>query len=234
MNKLWNKILEMNAKPASVLLVAALFLGGLFLATAFAEEGTSPQKAQDSVVAIGNDKHGKFCSAVHLGEGRFVSAAHCDIADSYVVEEFRDAKGVLTKEVHYSIKTIKTNVSSDQYLFETLGPVSFGYAKVCQDDLKTTDSLEAIGFPGGEFKTRTYGEFVAMDYLSKRIEAKLSDPFYRTTVPLTGGNSGGGLFKVTLDGHCLTGIATAVRRDYPFISFFSTLDALKKTVGANG
>ena len=146
------------------------------------------------------------------------------------VLEKKDEKGKTILETWAPFKTIKTRPQSDQAVIQTDDPsITIPKAAICKDGAQEGFDLMAIGFPLGEVKTRTYGEFISLDYLDKKLQdSSISDPFYRTTVPIIGGNSGGGLFMEEDGSFCLTGLATAVMPVHYPMSWFSNLDGIKE------
>jgi S1-C subfamily serine protease len=97
--------------------------------------------------------------------------------------------------------------------------------------LKLGDPLLAIGYPKVQELTLTEGMYTGLTSLKDGLD--MDSLFYKTTIPITGGNSGGALIamKGSPDwGYCLAGLATASYRDVSFMSYFSTNENLQKVV----
>ena len=215
------------AHPGLTVLVLINLLLLCVSATRAEDRFVSPM---DSVVALASKDKGIFCSAVSVGDGQFLTANHCLGGDIYVMLEKRDDQGRVILETWAPIQTIKTRPESDQAIVQTDDPSVFvPQANICLTEPSGHVNLMAIGFPLGQVKTRTYGEFVTLEYLDQKLQdPRISDVFYRTTVPIIGGNSGGGLFMEEEGEYCLTGLATAVMPvPYP-MSWFSNLTGVKE------
>ena len=226
----WNKFTSWvtnNPKKAAVIIAVGASVLAIQLASAQERNFHSPS---DTVVALASKNKGIFCSAVSVGDGMFLTANHCLDKQAYVMLEKKDEKGKTILETWAPFKTIKTRPQSDQAVIQTDDPsITIPKAAICKDGAQEGFDLMAIGFPLGEVKTRTYGEFISLDYLDKKLQdSSISDPFYRTTVPIIGGNSGGGLFMEEDGSFCLTGLATAVMPVHYPMSWFSNLDGIKE------
>lgn len=215
--------------------------GTLILATnAHAAETNVPREA---VYRIGGYLDGGHCSSVAVGPRLVLTAEHC-VSDDLTLQVLKfNSDYEEVGQTHEKLKVIRTNKKYDQALFEVMDPsVDLNYVKICETELDDKDfgkPVTAVGFPLVITKLETKGTyqgFMDIDHLM----GEDYKPFYLVQIPIAGGNSGGGLFRVegydsseTMKGpiNCLTGIATAntFRQGYESMSWFSTLKGIKET-----
>lgn len=173
------------------------------------------------------------CSSVAISPTQLVTAAHCIPRDysnrnlSILIEKLDDKFNVLQKTNVY-VTAVRTSwdddtafleVKDSDYKFDTY--VDFNVKHIPQFG----DRLFAIGYPQVGDLTITEGLFTTPSHLrALRVEGT----FWKTTIPVTGGNSGGGLYRYSdTTGYELIGLTTARRNDTSFQSYFSTSSALE-------
>lgn len=176
----------------------------------------------------------QICSAVAVENGVFLTAAHCVSEDMNIQVPFYDSSfEVAYKEVYY-VESLEVNPDNDVAVLKTIMVPEEGKIKttdLCNtDDFRIGTPLFAIGYPKGYELTFTEGMFTAR---TKLPSLDMDGIFYKTTIPITGGSSGGGLFQQgwSPEGgveYCLSGLATAAWSDVSFMSYFSTLPSLRE------
>ena len=222
--------------------LAASVILTLGMSAAHAEETNVPR---DAVYRIGGYLDGGHCSSVAVGPRLVLTAEHCVSSDLTLQIQKFDSSFKEVGQEHTKLKVVRTNKKYDQALFEVLDPtVNLNWIKVCEEELDNDDfgkPLIAVGYPLVITKFQTKGSFQGF----MNIDHLLGDtyePFYLADLPIAGGNSGGGLFKVEGYGtskenngpqNCLQGIATAntYRMGYETMTWFSTLTGIKSTIG---
>lgn len=211
------------------ILAAALF--ALSSSVAFATSLEDSAKALYKLHS--NDR--AICSAVAVSPTQLVTAAHCispDLSIRVYNEGFdrRGEKWEVRSYSSYSVTVVRTDSKGDVAFLELLAPdvalkpidIADAYAP------KFGDRLIAIGYPRTDELTITEGMFTAIADLP---DLDMSGAFYKTTVPITGGSSGGALIRDFGGGdYRLIGLTTANYRDVSFQSYFSTVERLNAVV----
>lgn len=172
-----------------------------------------------------------ICSAVAVSPTQLVTAAHCispNLSTRIYNEGFNrrgDAWEVRSYS-SYTLTVVRTDRAGDVALIELLGgdvtldkiDIASAYAP------KFGDRLLAIGYPRTDELTLTEGMFTASVQLPL---PDMTGAFYKTTVPVTGGSSGGALIRDFGDGdYRLIGLTTGGYRDVSFQTYFSTVERL--------
>lgn len=208
------------------ILAAALL--ALASSTAFATS------LEDSAKAIYKLHSGDraMCSAVAVSPTQLVTAAHCispNLSIRIYNEGFdrRGEKWEVRSYSSYNVQVVRTDKGGDVAFLELLDRdvklnainIADAYAP------KFGDHLLAIGYPRTDELTLTEGMFTAIADLP---ELGMTGAFYKTTVPITGGSSGGALVRDFGDGDFrLVGLATAGYRDVSFQTYFSTTEKVR-------
>lgn len=172
-----------------------------------------------------------MCSMTAISPTEFLTAAHCVTMDGPLSVKFGSNS--------YELKVDKINVGDDvavlsfvelDYKIENTN-----YVDISSDYTpKWGDPLYAVGYPRGDILTITFGLFTGVVKIDNLIG--LTGPFWKTTVPITGGSSGGGLYFAYWNvdegrlEYELVGTATAAWKDVDFQSYFSTLDSVREIV----
>lgn len=184
-----------------------------------------------------------ICSAVAVSDIQLVTAAHCikDGGDYTLVFDNVDPNSELAtvSQTVMAVKPIRVLRDKDVALLELVDPtvkiggVTYDFrlnkTRVCsKDDYEIGDRMYAIGYPAAMELTITEGMYTGL--ASLKNDLNISGLSYKTTVPVIGGNSGGGLFVNDADGLCLTGITSATYNAAftSFMSYFSRLDKIEE------
>lgn len=222
----------MNILLKSSLVAAGILAAAIFATNAFANDIEETSKTVHKLT-IGGDFFGldataDICSAVAISPNQLVTAAHCvpkDVDLLIRTEKLDDNLKVLSTSTVF-VQTVRINKKKDTAFLETLDKDHTfpAVAEICEDYTPVIgDEMMTIGFPSADVKMVTKGQFGSLVSLEKYD----LDKFWKTSVPVVGGNSGGGLFVPNGDGYCLAGLATARFPD-SFESFFSPLSSLKE------
>lgn len=173
------------------------------------------------------------CSAVAISPSQLVTAAHCIPTNptqrnlSIVLEE--KTRTELLSKTLYPVKVLRVNYGDDTALLE-LKTRTYEFQKYV--DVAETFTpylgykLYALGFPRGDVLTLTEGMYTATVGLEQSM--RWTGDFYKTTIPITGGSSGGGLFIEDNGDYKLIGLASAGYRDVSFQNYFSSIESLHK------
>lgn len=212
-----------------------LLLAGSLIASALGgANALTLSEAADATYPLYEDGR-RMCSATAVSPTQLITAAHCiegvkdkDNIISTGIEKTDAKQKILSKTFNYLL-FVRTDKKKDVAFLELKDKSTrFNqYVKMCDNakDLKMGDRLWAIGYPKGLEKTLTEGMFSSPVDMEGLTEGDLEGVFYKTTVPLTGGNSGGGLYR-SIDGdYCYTGTATAGFRDVSFMTYFSPIES---------
>lgn len=211
-----------------------LLLAGTMIVSAMSgANALTLSEAADATYALYEDGR-RICSATAVSPTQLITAYHCINGandKSNVISiglEKLDAKQKVLSETFNYVLFVRTDKKKDVALIELKDKsMKFDqYVKTCEpSELKMGDRLWAIGYPKGLEKTLTEGMFSSPVDMEGLTQGDLEGVFYKTTVPLTGGNSGGGLYRLDSEGFCYTGTATAGFRDVSFMTYFSPVES---------
>lgn len=174
-----------------------------------------------SMTFIGNDDQGAI----------FLTAAHCVDRKNlnFRVQKLNKKYELIGEEIHY-LKVLRTIKDDDTAILQvTDKDIALGIAAVeiaSPDEgnqIEFGQDLAVLGFPAADEKSVTKGNFTA-----KRKGVLGITEQYQTTVPVAGGNSGGGLYTKFGDEYKLIGTTSASRTDNDIMSYFSTIEAIKR------
>lgn len=183
------------------------------------------------------------CSAVAVSDHQLVTAAHCIPFDyqtktlSIVLTE-NDRTQILQQTI-LPFKVLRLNRSEDTAFIELHSKTYKlpNWVDVAAEySPKLGDPVYALGYPRGDVLTLTEGMYTATVPLERESRGQWKGDYYKTTVPISGGSSGGGLFtrewnpEIKDWDYTLIGLATAGYRDVSFQNYFSTLEALHRTL----
>jgi len=180
-------------------------------------------------------------------EDLFLTAGHCiasipatDIAQLKTLNvrrtTFNDAFDAISQQIYF-LRPVRQMIKRDLILFALTDPSGvFPTVEVAGVDdaskaLVIGAPVVAVGYPKMMEITYTAGEFTGR---VKIPTEEFEGAFYRTTVPVTGGSSGGGLYlKTTINGvddYKLVGTTTGGFRDVGFMNYFSTVESVNELV----
>jgi S1-C subfamily serine protease len=217
-------------KTLAATLVGLLALTGAANASTIKQIGDSSYKLYDGADSI--------CSSVAVSPTQLVTAKHCmgSTALNITLEKLDKEFNVIASKTLY-LKEVRTLSKFDQVMLELKDPdetlpVWVDIAKPEEVKLELGSPVIAVGYPKVMELTLTHGEFGSKVSL-KKFDDSMTEPFYKVTVPITGGNSGGGLYtlitpdKVTAEEgapepkptYKLIGLATAGFRDVSFMNY---------------
>lgn len=217
-------------------ILTAAALGLLSACTAAPAYASSLEEVFKSVVKIG-DENRPFCSAVAVSPTQAVTAGHCvdsNLNDIQVKVEILDGnfETLETKSVY--MKTLRYLKDLDVAFVEIKGDYKFeNYVDVATTDeatefLKIGSDVKAVGYPMAEDLTVTEGVYTG--FIKAPINM-IKGGMHKTTIPITGGNSGGALIAEVADGdYKVFGLASLVNTRVSFMSFFTSTDAVQKVM----
>lgn len=184
-----------------------------------------------------------ICSTTFIGNDNlgaiFLTAAHCvDGKDlNFRTQKLNDKYEITSETINY-LKVLRSSKEDDTAIMQVTDPsvtLAIHAADMAvPDDEKTLvfgQDLIALGYPAADQKSITKGNF------TNKIKGVLDvKEQYQTTVPLAGGNSGGGLWTYFCDNavpkatceYKLIGTASAKRGDNDIMTYFSTIGAVNR------
>lgn len=193
---------------------------------------------EDTLASVHRLYHGdRFaCSAVAIEPQTLLTAAHCvPTAESQrkglnIRIEKKDGPDVISFEsMSVSVEDVDYKNDTARIKLKDLDKSLFFTTDISDEyDPTIGQKVFAIGYPRGAELTLTEGMFTAHSWIDDL--PGMNGPFYKTTVPIMGGSSGGGLYQMVGDEYFLVGLATAGYRDVSFQTYFSTLENVKKVV----
>jgi S1-C subfamily serine protease len=219
-----------------VLGLAAFAFGGFGMAGSASASTLDDVQKGTLMIYAGNDG---FCSGTLIAPDLILSAAHCvDGGDEVNVRvQILDEKleNVLSEKLVY-VKAVRTLKTWDVALFSPKGKENFVEAfgasvavvDTASDDeakaLKLGDRVLAFGYPKTFQLQVTDGLFSGLKFL-KGMDYE--HPVYKISSPITGGNSGGGLYLTLADGSLkLVGVNVAGFRDVSFMNYAASHEAV--------
>jgi S1-C subfamily serine protease len=163
-----------------------------------------------------------------------VTALHCkgDKSGFVNIDVKERQKVISVTNVVYDV--VRVDPKQDIMLVKTRQKLNVDLATIAHTDPREGEKVFAVGYPLGW--TRTITEGYVGGYES--IDAALSGfnqfgnerALLRATAPITGGNSGGGLFIKNGDNYELVGITDAGVNSFPQAALFVTQDAIRELV----
>lgn len=176
-----------------------------------------------------------MCSAVAISPTELLTAAHCipqknEQRKNLNIRTTEMKKGVTISEKALYVRVAKINYGTDvarlTILTETETLPSFTDLAPNYDPT-IGSPMFAVGYPRGDVLTLTEGMFTEEVWLNA---LGLNAEFYKTTIPITGGSSGGGVYTKVGSEYFLVGLTTANWRDVSFQSYFSTLSNVRQAM----
>ena len=219
--------------------VALTVLVGVFVVTSQAKASDLPAIAASTFKLYEGDRG--ICSTTFLRNDKdgamFLTAAHCVDGTGLNVREQtldqKDLKTVLSEEVFY-VKAIRTLKKLDVAILQTMDKsatftapgVDIAAPAEANEALKFGDKLIVVGYPAAEALSVTEGPYTGTVPVPGAVANDLDAPMYQTTVPVAGGNSGGGLYARIADTWKLIGTVTAKRMDNDIMTFYQTAETV--------
>lgn len=218
-------------------ITAGLFGLSLLATSVISVGATTLKEAADATYKLYEGEAG-VCSMTFIGNDAdgaiFLTARHC-VVDSkglnFRIQKLNEKYEVTSEVINY-LEVLRQNKDDDTAILQvTEKDVALGIAAVelaTPEEAKKIEfgqDLVALGFPAADQKSITKGSFTAK--VAGVIDVKEQ---YQTTVPLAGGNSGGGLYAKFGEEYKLIGTASAKRRDNDIMTYFSTADAVKRVL----
>lgn len=216
---------------AKTLAATTLLLSSLSMASA-----STLKEAADATYKLYSGNDG-ICSMTFVGndsEGAiFLTAAHCVDGKelNFRIQKKNEKYEVVSEEIHY-LKVLRANTSDDTAILQVTDPeVAISGASVDIATVEESDKVEfgqelfVLGFPAADEKSLTRGNFTA-----KKKGVLGVTEMYQTTVPIAGGNSGGGLY-IEVDGeYKLIGTTSAKHSRNEIMTYFSTAEAVRRVL----
>lgn len=169
-----------------------------------------------ALVRTDGDSVGPFCSGVWVDTYKILTANHC-------VKKFgpSDPVNYVTKGDVYETGTIRireggrSRVSRvldrdelhDLALLETADVPAHGVARLPGEDPRAGDFAQSMGHPVGLWWSYSSGDVASIRFTDTGMGAMV---FVQSTVPISNGSSGGGLFNANLE---LIGITHGMAHD---------------------
>ncbi len=142
-----------------------------------------------------------YCSGVWVSGTTIITANHC-VSDSvpgdvlhYVVNGDVYAPGELAERetiVPRNAVLYAVDMAHDLALLSALTPPTHVTARITMEPIRAGQRVTAMGAPLGEMWSYSSGDVAAVRYLTSHGYKIL---FIQATAPISGGNSGGGLFN---------------------------------------
>jgi S1-C subfamily serine protease len=168
----------------------------------------------------------------------FLTAAHCIDAGPEVTFSVRkqnlDEKFNPISEQIFYLKPVRVMKRKDVALLRAIDPSGvFDTVEVASVEeaakLQIGSPVVVIGYPKVLDITYTAGEYTGK--VRSPMEGEIDSPLYRTTAPLTGGSSGGGLYmKIGENQYKLFGTTTGTFRDVSFMNYFATVESVNDVI----
>lgn len=177
------------------------------------------------------------CSAVHIELPRpgdfFLTAKHCVNGDKegYFSVERRDGvKLIETKNAYFEV--VQTSGPRDLALLKMREDTKLPKASIAEEILVDEgDQVWAVGYPLAWTRTITEGLYNGTQVLPGKMMRTSEDIEYiRSSPPIAGGNSGGGLFQKNTETNKfeLIGVTSMGVQAYPHISLWVPLKDVRE------
>jgi S1-C subfamily serine protease len=201
------------------------FLKAAALAATTALAGTAHSATLENVAAstykIFADGRGA-CSGVAVSDTKILTATHClagqmsiqipvldgdldvvaiDVRSLRVVRNFKDTDVALLELRHGTFPSVLEDFGSPNDAQMTIG-----------------DSVATVGYPMVEDLTVHVGQYTGRTRAPQHLGLKTQT--YKTTIPVTGGNSGCGLYRVVDSDFRLIGVTSFMNTRVSFMSYF--------------
>lgn len=224
------------------IVILAIVFGTLYLTSD--SKAASLQETLDATYKLYTEDRpicsGQFIKSDETGD-LFLTAAHCvtDENGSFNYEgNFNVRKSIYNSEYNsvseetWFLDKVKVFPELDVALLTTRQPVgTFPTVDLATqrdaDSLFVGQEMYAVGYPKVLELTITDGMFGGE---VPSLFQEMSHPWYKTTIPITGGNSGGGLYIRKGEEFFLIGTALATWNDVSFMSYFTPYENIVKVI----
>jgi len=203
---------------------------------------TLDEAAQSTYILYDNDDG--FCSGTVVDKDKILTAYHCtdngpiNIKKITYDEKPKDGKFPMLREEVIYMKVLRGFKATDSALLGTIDgkplgdnfgkPIDVASVEEVNKELKLGTPLWVLGYPRIGDLTLTDGMFTAKSVV--RIPEIDDEIFYKTTVHVDGGSSGGGLYMKFGDEYKLIGTTTAMAPSEVPMTFFATIENVHKTL----
>lgn len=235
MREFFGKFFENPLNRAVAVMLAVWVFGFLGVYAARASDLDQLQKQViNPVVQLDRDCSGVAIKTDIPDTTYIVTALHCKGDKSgFVNIDVKDRQKVIsTTDVVYDV--VRVDPKQDLMLIKTRQKLNVDLATIAHTDPREGEKVFAVGYPLGW--TRTITEGYVGGYESIDADLKGFNKFgneralLRATAPITGGNSGGGLFVKNGDNYELVGITDAGVPQFPQAALFVPQDAINELV----
>lgn len=176
------------------------------------------------------------CSAVAVSKTELLTAAHCVPTDMKQRKVLNIRSYKTDKNDVLSFESLSVSVEKARYDLDTAllklkdtNKALFNTADISEDFNPSIGTpMFAVGYPRGGELTLTDGIFTSKSWIDDL--PGINGEFYKTTIPIMGGSSGGGVFQKIGDEYFLVGLATGTWRDVSFQSYFSMIENVKEVL----